>query len=64
MTKAKDYEQTIDIVFLDGETRRASGLTFSVCCVKAAYQRMTEGAYTHKELGINEKACRKIVIPA
>jgi hypothetical protein len=54
-----DYS-TFDIVFLDGETRRAQGVNFSVACVNAAYQRLQEGAWTHAELGVNEKACRKI----
>jgi hypothetical protein len=55
-----ENEQEIDIVFLDGETRRVSGMTFSICCAKAAYQRVIEGACTHKELAVNEKACRLV----
>jgi hypothetical protein len=53
-------DSTFDIVFLDGETRRAQGVNFSVACVNAAYQRLQEGAKTHAELGVNEKACKKI----
>ena len=55
-------DSTFDIVFLDGETRRAQGANFSVACVNAAYQRLQEGAKTHAELGVNEGACRKVFV--
>ena len=59
-----EFQQEIDIVFLDGETRRTAGMTFSICCVKAAYQRVTEGACSHKQLAVNEKACQLVLAPA
>ena len=53
-------DSTFDIVFLDGETRRVQGASFSVACVNAATRRIQEGAKSHAELAVNSGACRKI----
>lgn len=52
-----EHETAMSIVFLDGNEFIAYGHTFSICCVNAAYQRVQQGACTHKELTVDEKAC-------